>query len=176
MNANLFSRLFDDVKDPSRLAIETADGGRISYGDLIERSGRTANYLVSRGVKPGDRAAVQVEKSVQALVLYLATVRAGAVFLPLNTAYTLNEIEYFVGDAEPSLIVCAPSKFDGITALANGIGAKVDTLDAAGHGSIASPHARADVHPHPLSLFQPSHRVVLHAPPPPKFRTDGRAP
>ncbi|WP_315836648.1 malonyl-CoA synthase [Bradyrhizobium prioriisuperbiae] len=137
MNANLFSRLFDDVRDLSRLAIETADGGRISYGDLIERSGRTANYLISRGVKPGDRVAVQVEKSVQALVLYLATVRSGAVFLPLNTAYTLNEIAYFVGDAEPSLIVCDPAKVDGITTLADGIGAKVDTLDPAGHGSIA---------------------------------------
>ena len=60
MTANLFSRLFDDVKNDAkasdRLAIETPDGGRISYCDLIERSGRAANYLVSRGVKVGDRA------------------------------------------------------------------------------------------------------------------------
>jgi acyl-coenzyme A synthetase/AMP-(fatty) acid ligase len=58
----------------------------------------------------GDRVAAQTEKSVPALVLYLATVRAGAVYLPLNTAYTLNELDYFISDAEPSLVVCDPSK------------------------------------------------------------------
>jgi malonyl-CoA/methylmalonyl-CoA synthetase len=142
MNANLFSRLFDDLKDTSRLAVETPDGGRISYGELIERSGRVANYLVARGVKTGDRVAVQAEKSVQALVLYLGAVRAGAVYLPLNTAYTLNEIAYFIGDAEPALVVCDPSRFDGISALAQPINAKVDTLDAAGNGSLSDGAAR----------------------------------
>ncbi len=68
MNANLFSRLFDGLKDPSKLAIETADGRRVSYGDLIALSGRMANHLVARGVKTGDRVAVQAEKSVPALV------------------------------------------------------------------------------------------------------------
>lgn len=135
-NANLFSRLFDGLADTNRLAIETADGARISYADLIAQSGRVANFIVSRGVKPGDRVAAQTEKSVAALVLYLATVRAGAVFLPLNTAYTLNELEYFIGDAEPSLIVCDPSKADGIGKLAAKINAKVDTLDADGKGSL----------------------------------------
>ena len=74
----------------------------------MARAGQMANVLVSRGVKPGDRVAAQTEKSVPALVLYLAAVRAGAVYLPLNTAYTLNELEYFIGDAEPSLVVCDP--------------------------------------------------------------------
>ena len=77
-----------------------------------------ANVLVARGVKPGDRVAAQTEKSVPALVLYLATVRAGAVYLPLNTAYTLNELDYFIGDAEPSLVVCDPAKAEGIGAIA----------------------------------------------------------
>ena len=63
-NANLFSRLFDPLDDPNRLAIETSDGQRISYGDLVARAGQFANVLVARGVKPGDRVAVQVEKSV----------------------------------------------------------------------------------------------------------------
>src|SRR5690242_4757957 len=75
-NANLFSRLFDGLHDPARLAIETLDGGRITYGDLIARAGQMANVLVSRGVKVGDRVAAQTEKSVSGLVLYLATVRA----------------------------------------------------------------------------------------------------
>src|SRR3954449_12662463 len=118
MNANLFSRLFDGLDNPQRLAIETADGQRISYGELIASAGQMANVLVASGVKPGDRVAAQTEKSVPALVLYLAAVRAGAVYLPLNTAYTLNELEYFIGDAEPSLVVCDPSRRDGIGALA----------------------------------------------------------
>src|SRR3982074_964202 len=98
-SANLFSRLFDNLGDPTRLAIEMLDGTRISYGDLIARAGPMANVLVARGVKPGDRVAAQTEKSVPALVLYLATVRAGAVYLPLNTAYTLNELEYLLTNA-----------------------------------------------------------------------------
>src|SRR5881227_2311543 len=140
-NANLFSRLFDNLDDPARLAIEMLDGARISYGDLIARAGQMANVLVSRGVKVGDRVAAQTEKSVPGLVLYLATVRAGAVYLPLNTAYTLNELDYFIGDAEPSLVVCDPSKAEGIGAIAAKVGAKVETLDADGKGSLTD---RAD--------------------------------
>lgn len=135
-NANLFSRLFDGLDDPKRLAVETQDGGRISYGDLIARAGQMANVLVARGVKPGDRVAVQVEKSVANIVLYLATVRAGAVYLPLNTAYTLNELDYFIGDAEPSLVVCDPSKAEGLAPIAAKVKAKVETLGPDGKGSL----------------------------------------
>src|SRR5580700_7115083 len=141
-NANLFSRLFDGVDDLNRLAIETIDGQHISYGELVARTGRMANVLVSSGVKPGDRVAAQTEKSVPGLVLYLATVRAGAVYLPLNTAYTLNELEYFITDAEPSLVVCDPSKAQGIGAIAAKVGAKVETLDADGRGSLTDAAAK----------------------------------
>src|ERR1700704_3224947 len=143
-NANLFSRLFDGLDDPSRLAIETVDGQRITYGDLIARAGQTANVLVSRGVKPGDRVAAQTEKSVPGLVLYLAAVRAGAVYLPLNTAYTLNELEYFIGDAEPSLVVCDPSKAEGIGAIAAKVKARVETLGADGKGSLTDAAAMTE--------------------------------
>ncbi|MCK1358615.1 malonyl-CoA synthase [Bradyrhizobium sp. 199] len=135
-NANLFSRLFDGLDDPKRLAIETHDGAHISYGDLIARAGQMANVLVARGVKPGDRVAVQVEKSVANIVLYLGTVRAGAVYLPLNTAYTLNELDYFIGDAEPSLVVCDPSKAEGLAPIAAKVKAKVETLGPDGKGSL----------------------------------------
>jgi malonyl-CoA/methylmalonyl-CoA synthetase len=135
-NANLFSRLFDGLDDPERLAIETQDGAHISYGDLIARAGQMANVLVARGVKPGDRVAVQVEKSVANIVLYLATVGAGAVYLPLNTAYTLNELDYFIGDAEPSLVVCDPSKAEGLAPIAAKVKAKVETLGPDGKGSL----------------------------------------
>src|SRR5947208_7002745 len=144
MNANLFSRLFDGLDDPARPAIETIDGQRIAYGDLIARAGMTANVLVERGVKPGDRVAAQTEKSEPALVLYLATVRAGAVYLPLNTAYTLNELDYFISDAEPSLVVCDPSKSDGIGAIAAKVKAKVETLGPDGKGSLTDATAKAE--------------------------------
>jgi len=144
MNANLFSRLFDGLDDPSRLAIETIDGQRISYGELIARAGQTANVLVERGVKPGDRVAAQTEKSVPGLVLYLATVRAGAVYLPLNIAYTLNELEYFITDAEPSLVVCDSSKAAGIGAIAAKVGARVETLGPDGKGSLTDAAEQAN--------------------------------
>jgi malonyl-CoA/methylmalonyl-CoA synthetase len=143
MNANLFSRLFDNLDNPARLAIEMLDGKHISYGDLIAMAGQVANVLVEGGVKPGDRVAAQTEKSVPGLVLYLGTVRAGAVYLPLNTAYTLNELEYFLKDAEPSMVVCDPSKAEGIGAIAAKIGARVMTLGADGEGSLTDAAAKA---------------------------------
>ncbi|WP_319797156.1 malonyl-CoA synthase [Nitrobacter sp.] len=136
MTANLFSRLFDDLDDADRLAIETPDGRRITYGDLIAFSGRLANVLAARGLNPGDRVAVQVEKSVPNLALYLAALRAGAVYLPLNPAYTLNELDYFITDAEPSLVVCDPSKAEDLAAITAKVGARVETLDANGKGSL----------------------------------------
>jgi len=144
MNSNLFARLFDRLDDPSRLAIETAAGQRISYGELISHAGQMANVLVARGVKVGDRVAAQTEKSVASLVLYLATVRAGAIYLPLNTAYTLNELEYFIGDAEPALVVCDPAKASGIALLAAKVGAGVETLDAEGKGTLTEAAKAAD--------------------------------
>src|SRR4051794_25869035 len=149
MNANLFQHLSDAVADTDKVAVETASE-RITYGDLILASGRMANALQERGVNPGDRVAVQVEKSVPNLVLYLACLRAGAVYLPLNTAYTLAELDYFLGDAEPSLVVCGPERLQGVRALASKIGAAVETLDAEGQGSLmdraaAAPAEFADV-------------------------------
>jgi malonyl-CoA/methylmalonyl-CoA synthetase len=134
MSANLFDIFSSKLADPARTVIETAKGETYSYADAIALSGRIAGALRDMGVKPGDRVAVQVEKSVPALVLYLGVVRAGAVFLPLNTAYTLAELEYFIGDAEPAVVVCDPAKREGVARIAPG--AQVVTLDAAGRGSL----------------------------------------
>lgn len=136
MNANLCLRLFDNLDDADRLAIETLEGRRIGYGDLIAFSGQLANVLVELGVTPGDRVAVQVEKSVPNLALYLASVRAGAIYLPLNPGYTLNELDFFIIDAEPSLVVCDPSRAEGIQTIASKVNARVETLDAKGTGSL----------------------------------------
>lgn len=118
--------------------VETADGRTLSYGEMFEQSGQLARALVAVGVKPGDRVAAQIEKSVQALLLYLATVRAGGVFLPLNNGYTASEIDYFIGDAEPALFVVDPGARASLEPIAQAYGARVETLDRDGEGSLAS--------------------------------------
>jgi malonyl-CoA/methylmalonyl-CoA synthetase len=130
----LFDRLMA-VGDPSALALET-ESRRYAYADLDLETARLANALVALGVRPGDRVAVQVEKSATNLLLYLATIRVGAVYLPLNTAYTLAELAYFIGDAEPSLIVCDPAARDGVAPLSAGV--PVETLDRLGEGGLAT--------------------------------------
>ena len=89
-----------------------------TWGDLDHASARIANLLASLNLPDQSRIAVQVEKSVEALVLYLATLRAGHVFLPLNTAYQSSEIEYFIGNAEPAVVVCTPGNFGWVSKIA----------------------------------------------------------
>jgi len=103
------------------------------------RSAQYANALVGLGVKPGDRVTLQVDKSVEAIFAYLGTVRAGAVFLPLNTAYTGPEVEYFLGDAQPTVFVCDPAHKAALAPIAKAQGvAHLLTLDAAGQGSLST--------------------------------------
>jgi malonyl-CoA/methylmalonyl-CoA synthetase len=136
MNANLFARLAAAIPAPERQALETLNGEKLAYGDLFSLTGQLANLLVAHGVKPGDRVAAHVEKSVPALMLSYAVMRAGAIYLPLNNAYTLAELDYFLRDAEPSLVVCDPSERNGVAAIADEIGSRVETLDASGQGSL----------------------------------------
>ena len=106
MNANLYALLASRFPaDRTRPAFILGDGATISYGALEAGAGRLAALLRGRGVAPGDRVAAQTVKSPEAVMLYLATLKVGAVFLPLNTAYTAAEIDYFVADAEPKLFV-----------------------------------------------------------------------
>ena len=105
---NLFSELSSRWTDIDRVAIETSGGKRYRYRDIAAISARFANALKSSGVKPGDRIAGQVEKSAEAVSLVLGCLRAGAAYLPLNTAYTEAELDYFLRDAEPSVFVCRP--------------------------------------------------------------------
>jgi malonyl-CoA/methylmalonyl-CoA synthetase len=136
MNGNIFQHFVDAIEDPNAHFIETASGDTYSYADVFARSGRIANALVAAGVKPNDRVAAQVEKSVATLALYLAVVRCGAVFNPLNTAYTDTEIAYFIGDAKPSVLVCDPKREAGLAAIASDNGASILTLDADGAGTL----------------------------------------
>jgi malonyl-CoA/methylmalonyl-CoA synthetase len=136
---NLYSRLAAEFPTNSgRPFVWLADDRALSYGDVERESARYANTLQGMGVEAGDRVAVQVEKSVEMLMLYLGCLRLGAVFLPLNPAYTVGELEYFVGDAEPRLIVCDPVARGMIAPLADVAGGpRVETLDAVGGGTLA---------------------------------------
>lgn len=109
MNANLFALLQSRFPtDPKAIALETASGREITYAELAETTSRYAGFLRAIGVAPGDGVAVQVEKSPEALFLYLACLKSGAVYLPLNSAYQENEVAYFLGDAEPKVFVHQP--------------------------------------------------------------------
>ncbi len=144
MSGNLFDLIRGRIPSSAATFIETGDGRRITYGEMLDQTGRLANILVLHGVEPGDRVAVQVEKTPQALMLYLATLRAGGVYLPLNTAYTLTELEYFIGDAQPALVVGDPAKREGLERLAGRYGVhSIDTLDAKGEGSLSDAMRRA---------------------------------
>ena len=138
MANHLISRLLPAGRDPDRVCLIRADGGRLSYADVARLSTRYAAALDAAGVRPGDRVAAQVEKSPEALFLYLGAVRAGAVFLPLNTAYTPAEIGYFIGDSEPALFVGRPEQAGALAPLAASHGARFETLDAHGGGSLAA--------------------------------------
>lgn len=115
MNDNLFQHI-RRVADPARPLIHPPGQAPLSYASCFAVAARFAHVLAHHGVKPGDRVAVQVEKSPNALCLYLACLRMGAVYLPLNTGYTPAELAYFVGDAEPRLFVCATKNLEKIAA------------------------------------------------------------
>ena len=111
MSANLYellSKPFQEFSDS--VAIECHERGIWTYGELEEQTARYADWLIGLGVKPGDRVMVQAEKSPEVVFLYLASLKSGAIFLPLNTAYQPAELEFFLSDAEPRIFVCDPKK------------------------------------------------------------------
>jgi malonyl-CoA/methylmalonyl-CoA synthetase len=131
MNANLYtlfrSRFPQDLDD---CWLETDDAKYYSWRDLERGTAKIANLFASLQLPAGSRIAAQVEKSPEALMLYLATIRAGFVYLPLNSAYRASEMEYFIGNATPAVVVCSPKNFGWITQIAFRAGTRhVFTLD-----------------------------------------------
>jgi malonyl-CoA/methylmalonyl-CoA synthetase len=124
-------------RGPDRTFIETSQGRRFTYGALEKLSAELASVLARSGVSTGDRVLVRVDKSVEAIALYVACLRLGAVFVPLNTAYTTHELEYFIRDAEPALIVVRPEDFSATTTLIpDDERARIQTLGAAADGTL----------------------------------------
>ena len=129
MDANLYT-LFRQHAEDDEPALVVPNGPVVSYGELDALSARLAHALVGAGCRPGDRVAVQTDKHWTVLPLYLASLRAGLVYLPLNTGYQRAELEYFFGDASPRAIVCGAERLGIVAAAAHG--ATVLTLDAGG--------------------------------------------
>jgi malonyl-CoA/methylmalonyl-CoA synthetase len=137
MANRLYDTLFGRHERSAAPFLYLPDGTQQSYRAFLEEAARYANALAARGVAPGDRVAVHVTKSKAALALYVACLRSGAVFLPLNTAYTAAELAYFISDSEAALFVCDPAEATDMTPIAAQSGCKLDTLGADGAGSLA---------------------------------------
>jgi malonyl-CoA/methylmalonyl-CoA synthetase len=137
-NANLYS-LFEQrfPSDADAVFLDGIDGRQLRYSEIPRRSGQMLSLLRRLGVEKGDRVVVQVEKSIEAVLLYLACLRAGAIYIPLNTAYTAAEVAYFLGDAKPRLFVCAPAKKAELEPMAKELGvAAVLSLGGGGDGEL----------------------------------------
>jgi malonyl-CoA/methylmalonyl-CoA synthetase len=144
MNDNLYT-LFESrfPRDRSQPLLILGDGRVIAYAQAEDACARYASFLAGLGLSPGDRVAVQVEKSPEALLLYLACLRAGLVYLPLNSAYQQGEVGYFLENAEPGAVIAQPRSMPWLEPLAAGLGIRhVFTLDDNGHGSLVD-HASA---------------------------------
>jgi malonyl-CoA/methylmalonyl-CoA synthetase len=147
-DANLYALLAGGFPaDRDSACIEAADGAIVTWRDVERGSARLAHWLRSLGLAEGARVAVQVEKSPECLLLYLATLRAGFVYLPLNTAYQQAELDYFLRDAEPGVFVCTPQRHAALAPLAAAAGcAHVMTLGEARDGTLlAAAAAQPDV-------------------------------
>jgi malonyl-CoA/methylmalonyl-CoA synthetase len=148
MSNHLYDAITKAIPSRDKTLLELADGKTISYGEMFALVEKLAGHLVRSGVAPGDRVAVQADKSWQGLALYLATVRAGAAYLPLNTAYTLAELEYFLSDAEPSFVVVQPANEEKVATLCAKMGrAAVQSLGGNGEGSLLPAAANAPAAP-----------------------------
>lgn len=136
MSNHLFDTLIGRHAGKSATFLKRDAAPGLSFDDVLRLSARLAHVLTSHGLAPGDRVVVQAVKSAEMVALYAATIQAGGVFLPLNTAYTRDEVGYFVGDARPRVIVCDAKSHDALSGLAKEVGATLLTLNADGTGTL----------------------------------------
>ena len=144
-NTNLYSLFLEHFPQVGNaIFLDGTDGRKLSYAELHKQTGQMLNLLQQKGVSKGCRVVVQVDKSIEAVVLYLACLRAGAVYIPLNPAYTPAEVEYFLGDASPQLFVCKPDQREELKKIAakQGVPEKL-TLGMAAEGDLMEALASA---------------------------------
>ena len=117
-NSNLYTYFAKNfLKHPKRDFLKS-DYGSIQFENIHKETGRYISMFLNMGISKGDRVVAQVEKSIEAVLLYLACLRYGAIYIPLNTAYTKEELRYFLSDSLPELFVCDPRKEDSMRELA----------------------------------------------------------
>lgn len=134
---NLYSRIRDSLRTHASKALLQTPEREVTGNALANEVGRWASALLELGVQPGERVAVQIEKSLDNVLLYLATLQVGAVYLPLNSAYQAQEVRYFLSDASPRVFVCVPARLQELEPVAAACGVRqVATLGAAGGGSL----------------------------------------
>ena len=133
----LYDALFGKHIGNDAVFIQISDGSTITYAEFLHIAARFAHRLVGLGLKPGDRLAMQVEKSPHALAVYAACVQAGVVFLPLNTAYTAKEVSYFLEDSGAQVILCDKTKAEALSPIATSCGTVLETMNADGQGSFS---------------------------------------
>ncbi|MBO9466420.1 malonyl-CoA synthase [Tropicibacter sp. R15_0] len=132
----LYDGLFGIHAGKSTPFLQLLDGSTLTHQDFLAMGAQIANVMAQLGLKPGDRVAVQTEKSPEALALYAACAQSGLVFLPLNTAYTVDELSYFIENSGASLIVCDGKSEAALGKIAQGLGARIETLNADGSGTL----------------------------------------
>ena len=137
MENPLYNALFGKHVSNDAVFLQMSDGTTITYDAFLRLAAKFANQLVELGLIPGDRLAVQIEKSPYALAIYAACVQAGVVFLPLNTAYTAEEVRYFVEDSGAKVMLCDDAKADTLSSVAASCGATLETMNADGQGSFS---------------------------------------
>ena len=140
----LYDALFGQHQGKNTIFLQMADGATVTHSDFLQMAAQYANLLVQIGVKPGDRVAVQIAKSPQAVAVYAACAQAGVVFLPLNTAYTADEVSYFAENSGARLLLCDAKRSEALKPIAEACGAILETMNADGSGSFA---LQADVMP-----------------------------
>ena len=132
----LYDSLFGIHAGKTTPFLHLQDGSVISHSDFLEKAARLAHVLTEIGLEPGDRLAAQLQKSPEALALYAACVQAGVIFLPLNTAYTADEVTYFIENSGARCVVCDGKSADDLKPIADRLGARLETMNANGGGSL----------------------------------------
>ena len=137
MNKNFYALIESRLgEQPEKICLNCDGGSSINNVDLLEQTARISHYIRNQGVEPGERLVVQVPKSAFAVALYLACLRSGVIYIPLNTSYTAEEVSYFLGDATPSIFVCDPAKQEQLASVADQYSAKLLTLGGDGKGTL----------------------------------------
>ena len=143
----LYDGLFGRHLGQKTVFLQLQDGTTFTHGQFLQQAAQYAHVLTDFGLRPGDRVAVQIEKSPHSLAIYAACVQAGLVFLPLNTAYTARELSYFMEDSGARVMICDPKSEESLAMIAQVTGARLQTMDAEGQGSFAQKAV-----PHPLQF------------------------